>query len=150
MICTHSSKLESLNLTRFVFCRTCVLNFTMWYYLLRFNALLCASQRNFEIFFGFESCRCVRLTDDGLMRVLESCKGISELYLYALSRWEVAKFLFCGFAFLFISVIMLRPVCSLTDKSYAKLGNLQDLKILDLCGAQVRLRFIAYLLYSSS
>lgn len=54
--------------------------------------------------------RCLRLTDDGLIQLLESCRNIEALYLYAVS--------------------------SFTDQSYAKLMNLQALRILDLCGAQ--------------
>eukprot|EP00250_Pteridium_aquilinum_P004190 c14419_g1_i1 orf=152-1207(-) len=54
--------------------------------------------------------RCTRLTDDGLRQLLDSCENIEVLYLYAVS--------------------------SFTDKSYAKLANLQSLRVLDLCGAQ--------------
>lgn len=54
--------------------------------------------------------RCLKLTDEGLAQLLENCPNIEVLYLYAIS--------------------------SFTDKSYTKLSNLRDLKVLDLCGAQ--------------
>ncbi|KAH7442347.1 hypothetical protein KP509_03G083900 [Ceratopteris richardii] len=54
--------------------------------------------------------RCIKLTDDGLVKLLESCHNIQVLYLYALSN--------------------------LTDKSYVNFSKLQDLRVLDLCGAQ--------------
>ncbi|MCO5567312.1 hypothetical protein L7F22_021002 [Adiantum nelumboides] len=55
--------------------------------------------------------RCLSLTDDGLSHFLENCRGIQVLYLYAVS--------------------------SFTDKSYEKLANLKNLRVLDLCGAQM-------------
>ncbi|GLJ46472.1 hypothetical protein SUGI_0979400 [Cryptomeria japonica] len=54
--------------------------------------------------------RCVKLTDDGLMQLLDNCRSIEDLNLYADS--------------------------SFTDKSYEKMSNLSELRILDLCGAQ--------------
>lgn len=54
--------------------------------------------------------RCLRLTDSGLITLLEACPNIEVLYLYAVS--------------------------SFTNRSYAKLSNLRELKLLDLCGAQ--------------
>eukprot|EP00249_Psilotum_nudum_P014786 c25002_g1_i2 orf=98-823(+) len=55
--------------------------------------------------------RCLKLTDDGLLQLLEACRRIEELNLYAVSCF--------------------------TERSYLKLCNLQELRLLDLCGAQV-------------
>ncbi|KAH9292508.1 hypothetical protein KI387_042305, partial [Taxus chinensis] len=54
--------------------------------------------------------RCVKLTDSGLVQLLDSCRSIEDLNLYADS--------------------------SFTDKSYEKISNLTELRVLDLCGAQ--------------
>ncbi|CAH2063667.1 unnamed protein product [Thlaspi arvense] len=54
--------------------------------------------------------RCVKITDDGLLRVLQKCSSLQTLNLYALS--------------------------SFTDKAYKKISLLADLRFLDLCGAQ--------------
>ncbi|CAN8279916.1 unnamed protein product [Cochlearia groenlandica] len=54
--------------------------------------------------------RCVKITDDGLLQVLHKCSSLQTLNLYALS----------GF----------------TDKAYKKISLLDDLRFLDLCGAQ--------------
>ncbi|EFJ08985.1 hypothetical protein SELMODRAFT_130925 [Selaginella moellendorffii] len=54
--------------------------------------------------------RCVKLTDEGLCEILNVCLQLEELYLYALS----------GF----------------TPKSLALIGNLEELKVLELTGAQ--------------
>jgi F-box/leucine-rich repeat protein 2/20 len=54
--------------------------------------------------------RCVKITDDGLLQVLQKCFSLQTLNLYALS----------GF----------------TDKAYMKISLLADLRFLDICGAQ--------------
>ncbi|KMZ56640.1 putative F-box/LRR-repeat protein [Zostera marina] len=54
--------------------------------------------------------RCVKLTDIGLQQILMSCSSLISLNLYALS--------------------------SFTDRAYEKISRLEQLRFLDLCGAQ--------------
>ncbi|OAE21542.1 hypothetical protein AXG93_2543s1010 [Marchantia polymorpha subsp. ruderalis] len=77
------------------------------------DAGICAvasANPNLESFSIYWNLKCLKLTDEGLIKLLTSCENLTELYLYAIPNF--------------------------TDKAYEKFSNTPRLKLLDVCGAQ--------------
>lgn len=88
-----------------------------------------------------DASRCVKITDDGLLQVLQKCSSLQTLNLYALSGYIITTDLFVSGYIDKIAVLSsgtdIAISCSFTDKAYKKISLLADLRFLDLCGAQV-------------
>lgn len=88
-----------------------------------------------------DAARCVKITDDGLLQVLQKCSSLQTLNLYALSGYISNIYLFVSGYIEKLAVVSSRTdiaiSCSFTDKAYKKISLLADLRFLDLCGAQV-------------